>query len=133
MINFCIMTVKEAVEYVNKLVNKYGQYGPSWRDYKYSAHRIDDTTAFAYNNDFLVIAHENRIYVFDEDDGSFIYGDYDKYIPFSFSTSFSSSLIQLIAEINRYVTMVGIPYHYKPECVTRCGFALGVEIDKEKY
>ena len=121
------MEVKQAVEYVNKLVNEDGQYGASWFDHRGRAHYIDDTTAYAYNGDFLVIAHKDRIYMFHEDDGSFIYHE-----DFDFNSAFTSSLIQLLAEIQQYITMVGIPYHFAPEKITRCGFALGIDIDKDE-
>lgn len=122
------MDINHALDYVNKLVNKDGQYGDSWGENKYRAHRIDDTTAFAYNSDFLVIAHKERIYVAIEDDGSF---HYSKEEPFSINAAFTYALVQLLVEIQNYITLRGIPYHFAPEKTTRCGFALGVNIDDE--
>ena len=106
-----------------------GQYGKSWHEYKYCAYPIDSTTAFAYNDDFLVIAHENRIYVYHEDDGMFIYRKNDG---FNFNSAFTYSLISLLSEMQNYITLVGIPYHDVPGRTIRCGFALGIEIDKSK-
>jgi hypothetical protein len=124
------MELKKAVENINELVMHDGQYGKSWHDNKKKVHSIDATTAFIYDANFLVVAHKERIYVYHEDDGMFIYKENDG---FDFNSAFTYSLISLLSEIQHYITMVGIPYHYKPECVTRCGFALGVEVDKEKY
>ena len=119
------MDINHALEYVNKLVNKDGQYEDPW---KYRVHRIDDTTAFAYNSHYLVIAYEDRIYIAFEDDGSFYYS---KEKPFSINSTFTYSLVQLLAEIQNYITLRGIPYHFAPEKTTRCGFALGVNKDNE--
>ena len=122
------MDINHVVEYVNQLVNINGQYGEFWQKNKNRALRIDDTTAFAYNSDYLVIAHKDRIYIADEDDGCFYYSNKE---PFSINTSFTYSLVQLLVEIQNYITLVGIPYHYAPERTIRCGFALGVNKDNE--
>lgn len=122
------MDVKNAVEKVNKLVMQDDQYGATWHAYKNKVQRIDDTTAFVYDANFLVVAYKDRIYVFHEDDGTFVYSENGG---FDFSSCFTYSLMSLLAQMQHYITMVGIPYHYAPERTTRCGFALGVDIDKD--
>lgn len=124
------MELKRTVEYVNDLVLKDGQYGKSWHENKKRVNRIDDTTAFIYDGNFLVVAYKDRIHVYHEDDGMFCYHDS---VDFDFASCFTHSLISLLSEIQEYITIVGIPYHYAPERTHRCGFALGVEKDKEKY
>lgn len=122
------MELKKVVEHINELVLKDGQYGKLWHENKKKILSVDATTACIYDSNFLVVAHKDRIYVYHEDDGMFCYHDN---VDFDFASCFTHSLISLLSEMQNYITLVGIPYHYAPERKTRCGFALGVDIDKE--
>lgn len=122
--------LEKVVEHVNTLVLSDGQYGEAWHENKNVVKTYDDKTAFVYNSDFLVVAYIDRIYVYHEDDGAFCYHED---VGFDFASCFTHNLISLLSLMQEYITRVGIPYHYSPERVVRCGFALGVDIDKDGY
>jgi len=131
----------DVVKFVNDALNKEEQYGPSWKKYKNKVQKYNESIAYIYDSNFLLILVNNRIFSATEDDGNFyLYGEQEGAITHIFDCNIDS-IVNLLTKLKKYLIKYGIPYHYilsssfdlELPILSNypCGYSLGIDRDAE--